>query len=45
LAAGATAEGEVTTTDAGDHLAMLRDPWGFPVQLVYRRDPMIGGAI
>jgi len=41
LAAGATAEGEVTTTDAGDQLAMLRDPWGFPVQLVYRRDPMI----
>jgi catechol 2,3-dioxygenase-like lactoylglutathione lyase family enzyme len=41
LAAGATPEGTMTTTEAGDHLAMLRDPWGFPVQLVYRRNPMI----
>jgi catechol 2,3-dioxygenase-like lactoylglutathione lyase family enzyme len=41
LSAGATPEGEVTVTDAGDHLAMLRDPWGFPVQLVHRRSPMI----
>jgi len=41
LSAGATAEGEVTITDAGDHLAMLRDPWGLPVQLVHRRSPMI----
>jgi glyoxylase I family protein len=41
LAAGATAEGDVQVTDAGDHLAMLRDPWGFPVQLVHRKSPMI----
>ncbi len=41
LAAGATAEGDVTVTDAGDHLAMLRDPWGLPVQLVHRKSPMI----
>ena len=41
LAAGATAEGDVNVTDAGDHLAMLRDPWGFAVQLVHRRNPMI----
>lgn len=41
LAAGATAEGAVVTSDAGDHVAMLRDPWGLAIQLVRRRDPMI----
>ena len=44
LQAGATAEGEMTVADNGDELAMLRDPWGFPVQLVKRRDPMLAGA-
>ncbi len=41
LVAGATAEGDVTTNDTGDTVAMLRDPWGVPVQLVSRRHPMI----
>lgn len=41
LAAGATAVGDVRTTDAGDQLAMLRDPWGLAIQLVCRRAPMI----
>jgi catechol 2,3-dioxygenase-like lactoylglutathione lyase family enzyme len=41
LQADATAEGEVTVTDTGDELAMLRDPWGFAVQLVKRRTPML----
>ncbi len=41
LAAGATPEGEVTVTPAGDELAMLRDPWGLPLQLLKRKDPMI----
>jgi catechol 2,3-dioxygenase-like lactoylglutathione lyase family enzyme len=41
LAAGATAEGEVSVTPGGDELAMLRDPWGLPLQLVSRRVPMI----
>ena len=41
LAAGATAEGDITTTLAGDQLAMLRDPWGFAVQLAKRREPMV----
>lgn len=40
LKAGATACGGVETTPAGDGLAMLRDPWGLPVQLVRRRQPM-----
>ena len=41
LAAGATAEGEVVLAPNGDVLAMLRDPWGFPIQLVRRASPMI----
>jgi catechol 2,3-dioxygenase-like lactoylglutathione lyase family enzyme len=41
LAAGATSVGDVQATPAGDHLAMLRDPWGLPVQLVHRSRPMI----
>ena len=40
LAAGATAVGDITVTDAGDELAMLRDPWGFPIQLARRKTPM-----
>jgi len=40
LKAGASAEDDITVTDAGDELAMLRDPWGFAVQLVKRRVPM-----
>jgi glyoxylase I family protein len=42
MAAGATPVGEVTTTPAGDKLAMLRDPWGMAIQLVHRADPMLG---
>ena len=41
LAAGATAEGDITTADNGDTLAMHRDPWGLAVQLVTRVDEMI----
>lgn len=29
------------TTPAGDELAMLRDPWGFAIQLCQRREPMV----
>ncbi len=42
LAAGASAVGDVTTTDSGDTLAMLRDPWGISLQLVKRAKPMMG---
>ena len=42
MAAGATAVGDVQQTDAGDVVAMLRDPWGLAVQLVSRRTAMIG---
>ncbi|HXG09774.1 MAG TPA: VOC family protein [Gemmataceae bacterium] len=41
LAAGARAEGEITTAPSGDELAMLRDPWGIPVQLVKRARPLL----
>ena len=41
IAAGATPEGEVQVTDAGDHVAMLRDPSGLALQLVRRTSPMI----
>jgi catechol 2,3-dioxygenase-like lactoylglutathione lyase family enzyme len=41
MAAGAGAVGEVARTESGDTVAMLRDPWGFAVQLVHRSNPMI----
>jgi catechol 2,3-dioxygenase-like lactoylglutathione lyase family enzyme len=41
IAAGARAVDEVTTTPAGDKLAMLRDPWGLAIQFVHRADPML----
>jgi glyoxylase I family protein len=40
LAAGASAEGEIFGNDDGDQLAMLRDPWGVPLQLVKRAHSM-----
>jgi catechol 2,3-dioxygenase-like lactoylglutathione lyase family enzyme len=39
--AGATIAEDISTTHAGDELAMLRDPWGFPLQLVKRLKAMI----
>jgi catechol 2,3-dioxygenase-like lactoylglutathione lyase family enzyme len=40
VAAGASPVGEVASTPGGDEGAMLRDPWGFPIQLVKRARPM-----
>ena len=40
--AGAQMVGDVTVTDSGDELAMLRDPWGFCVQLAKRAEAMVG---
>ena len=39
--AGATLAGEIQVTPQGDQLAMLRDPWGFAIQLVKRQQSMI----
>lgn len=41
LAAGATVANEIFSTPAGDRLAMLRDPWGFALQLTERAQPMV----
>ncbi len=40
-AAGGAQDGEISTNDAGDRLGMVRDPWGFCLQLVQRTRPMI----
>jgi catechol 2,3-dioxygenase-like lactoylglutathione lyase family enzyme len=39
--AGATVVDDISTTHAGDEIAMLRDPWGFPIQLVKRVEAMV----
>jgi len=39
--AGATIATDITVTDSGDKLLMLRDPWGVPIQFVKRTDPML----
>jgi catechol 2,3-dioxygenase-like lactoylglutathione lyase family enzyme len=41
MAAGARAEGDISSYDNGDQLAMLRDPWGVTIQLAKRGRPMI----
>ncbi len=41
MAVGATQDGEIDNTPAGDRLAFLRDPWGHVIQLVERREKMI----
>src|SRR3954469_232405 len=42
IKAGATLYEDTITTPAGDKLMMLRDPWGFPIQLCKRVKPMMG---
>jgi glyoxylase I family protein len=44
LDAGAAPEGEATTSPLGDRLVMMRDPWGFPIQFVRRKEPMVPSA-
>lgn len=41
LAAGATSATEPNVLPTGDEIAIVRDPWGFAVQLVRRRTPML----
>ena len=41
VAAGAKLIEDIVTTEAGDEIAMLRDPWGVPIQLVKRTNPML----
>ena len=39
--AGATVAQDVQKTADGDEIMMLRDPWGVPLQLVTRAEPML----
>jgi glyoxylase I family protein len=41
VAAGASIVSGPSTTPAGDRLAMLRDPWGVPIQLCCRSVSMV----
>ncbi|MEM8734083.1 MAG: VOC family protein [Planctomycetota bacterium] len=41
ISAGATNEVEPFFTPEGDHMAMLRDPWGFCIQFCKRAEAMI----
>lgn len=41
LGQGATLVEDLVVTPVGDELAMLRDPWGFPFQLVKRKVSML----
>ena len=41
LAAGATLVSDVSVTESGDELTMLRDPWGVPIQFLKRAEPML----
>ena len=41
VTAGASIVADVHTLPTGDTFAMLRDPWGVPLQLVKRLSPMI----
>jgi catechol 2,3-dioxygenase-like lactoylglutathione lyase family enzyme len=42
LAAGAMPAGDIVTTDAGDVMTFVRDPWHVTVQLVKRRKALMG---
>jgi uncharacterized glyoxalase superfamily protein PhnB len=39
--AGGVPDGEINTNESGDRLGMIRDPWGFCLQLVQRAVPMV----
>jgi glyoxylase I family protein len=41
LAAGATPAGDIVTTETGDVMTFVRDPWNVTIQLVKRLKPMI----
>ena len=41
IGAGATIAVEMKTTEAGDELIILRDPWGVPIQFLKRAKPML----
>ncbi|MHC4646014.1 MAG: VOC family protein [Planctomycetota bacterium] len=42
IRAGARMDGEIVVTREGDEIAIVRDPWGIPIQFVRRAKPMFG---
>ncbi len=40
--AGGTLDGDIADTPVGDRLAFVRDPWGYTIQLVQRKTPLMG---
>ena len=40
ISAGAKMDGEIVVTGDGDEIAIVRDPWGIPIQFVKRAVPM-----
>ncbi len=41
IAGGAQLVDDITKTPGGDYVMMMRDPWGEPIQIVHRADPML----
>lgn len=41
VSSGATIVDEIIVTKNGDMVAMLRDPWGLPIQLIKRKKSMV----
>lgn len=41
ISAGAKLDGEIVVTGEGDEIAIVRDPWGIPIQFVKRARPML----
>ena len=39
--AGATTAGETIHTPSGDIIANVKDPWGFTLQLIKRKEPLL----
>ncbi len=41
IAGGAQLVEDITKTPGGDYVMMMRDPWGEPIQIVHRAEPML----
>jgi catechol 2,3-dioxygenase-like lactoylglutathione lyase family enzyme len=41
IEAGAKLIEDLKTTDTGDQILMLRDPWGMPIQVIKRSEPIL----
>lgn len=41
VSGGATVVEDATIIESGDEIAMLRDPWGVPIQFIKRAEPML----